>query len=81
MAKRKVQPTPGDGTYGNGSIEEGLENALSEMPRSGAPRKLAVEDEAMLCALVCSAPPSRRARWTLQLLADEMVRLTVHGTN
>lgn len=32
----------------------------------------------MLCAVACSAPPSGRARWTLQLLADEMVRLTVH---
>jgi transposase len=59
-------------------VEEGLERALSELPRSGAPRKLHVEDEAMLCAVACSAPPSGRARWTLQLLADEMVRLTVH---
>jgi len=59
-------------------VEEGLERALSELVRSGAPRKLAVEDEAMLCAVACSAPPSGRARWTLQLLADEMVRLTVH---
>jgi transposase len=59
-------------------VEEGLESALSELPRSGAPRKLDVEDEAMLCAVACSAPPSGRARWTLQLLADEMVRLTVH---
>jgi len=59
-------------------VEEGLENALSELPRSGAPRKLDVEDEALLCAVACSAPPLGRARWTLQLLADEMVRLTVH---
>lgn len=59
-------------------VEEGVESALNELPRSGAPRKLGVEDEAMLCAVACSAPPSGRARWTLQLLADEMVRLTVH---
>ena len=61
-------------------VEEGLERALSELPRSGAPRKFNVEDEAMLCAVACSAPPPGRARWTLQLLADEMVRLTVHET-
>jgi len=61
-------------------VEEGLERALSELPRDGAPRKLAVEDEAMLCAVACSAPPSGRARWTLELLADEMVRLTAHET-
>jgi transposase len=59
-------------------VEEGLDRALSELPRAGAPRKLDVAAEAMLCALACSAPPSGRARWTLQLLADEMVRLTVH---
>lgn len=61
-------------------VEEGLERALSELPRSGAPRKLDVGEEAMLCAVACSAPPSGRARWSLQLLADEMVRLTVHET-
>lgn len=61
-------------------VEEGLERALSELPRSGAPRKLDIEDEAMLCAVACSAPPPGRARWTLELLADEMVRLTVHET-
>ena len=61
-------------------VEDGLDRALSELPRSGAPRKLDVEDEAKLCAVACSAPPSGRAHWTLQLLADEMVRLTVHKT-
>jgi len=45
-------------------VEEGLERALSELPRSGAPRKLDVGDEAMLCAIACSAPPPGRARWT-----------------
>jgi transposase len=59
-------------------VQEGLEQALNELPRSGAPRKLDVGDEALLCAIACSAPPTGRARWTLQLLANEMVRLTVH---
>jgi transposase len=61
-------------------VEEGLDRALSERPREGAPRKLDVQDEAMLCAVACSAPPTGRARWTLELLADEMVRLTTHAT-
>jgi transposase len=61
-------------------VEEGLDRALSELPREGAPRKLDVQDEAMLCAVACSAPPTGRARWTLELLADEMVRLTTHST-
>jgi transposase len=60
-------------------VEVGLESALSEAPRPGAPRKLGAQDEAILCAVACSKPPSGRAHWTLQLLADEMVRLTVHA--
>jgi transposase len=59
-------------------VEEGLERALSEAPRAGSERKLDVNDEAMLIAVACSKPPAGRARWTLQLLADEMVRLTTH---
>src|SRR5208282_4930083 len=34
--------------------------------------------EALLVATACSKPPAGRARWTLSLLADEMVRLTRH---
>jgi transposase len=59
-------------------VEEGLEEALSEAPRPGQPRKLSAKDEALLVAVACSAPPAGRARWTLDLLAGEMVRLTVH---
>jgi transposase len=61
-------------------VEEGLERALSELPRPGAERKLGSSDEALLVAVACSKPPAGRARWTLQLLADEMVRLTVHDS-
>ncbi|MBC7461406.1 MAG: helix-turn-helix domain-containing protein [Thermoleophilia bacterium] len=61
-------------------VEEGLERALSEAPRPGADRKLDASDESLLVAVACSAPPSGRARWTMQLLADEMVRLTVHDS-
>lgn len=55
-----------------------LEAALSEEPRPGAPRKLAGKEEALLVATVCSEPPAGRTRWTLDLLAGEMVRLTQH---
>jgi transposase len=59
-------------------VEEGLEQALSEAPRPGAPRKLGASDESILIAVACSKPPAGRAKWTMQLLADEIVRLTVH---
>ncbi len=59
-------------------VEANLECALSEEPRPGAARKLSGKEEAFLVATACSKPPPGRARWTLELLADEMVRLTDH---
>lgn len=59
-------------------VEGNLERALSEDPRPGAERKLSGHDEALLIATVCAAPPAGRARWTLELLTDQMVRLTEH---
>ncbi len=61
-------------------VEEGLEQALSEDPRPGAERKLSVTEEALLVATACTKAPAGRARWTLELLAGEMVRLTKHGS-
>jgi transposase len=59
-------------------VEDGLERALNEAPRPGAPRKLEAADESLLIAVACSEPPDGRAKWTLDLLAGEMVRLTSH---
>lgn len=59
-------------------VEEGLDAALSEEPRPGADRKLSAHEEATLVAIACSDPPAGRTRWTLTLLADEMMRLTQH---
>jgi transposase len=59
-------------------VEGNLEAALSEEPRPGAPRKLSGPETALLVATACADPPAGRARWTLELLADKMVRLTDH---
>jgi transposase len=59
-------------------VERGVEHALNDDPRPGAGRKLAAKDEALLVAVACSKPPEGRARWTLELLAGEVVRLTEH---
>jgi len=56
-----------------------LEAALREEPRPGAGRKLSGKEEALLVATACSRPPAGRARWTLELLAGELVRLTEHA--
>jgi DDE superfamily endonuclease/Homeodomain-like domain len=53
---------------------------LSEEPRPGASRKLSGKEEALVIATACSNPPEGRARWTLELLADELVRLTEHDS-
>ena len=57
-----------------------LPAALSEQPRPGAKRKLSGKEEALLVATACSNPPAGRARWTLELLAGELVRLTEHAS-
>jgi transposase len=59
-------------------VEGNLDKALSEEPRPGAARKLTAQEEALLVATACARPPEGRARWTLELLAGEMVRLTAH---
>jgi transposase len=59
-------------------VEGNLERALSEEVRPGAERKLTGKEEALLVATACSNPPAGRARWTLTLLADALVKLTPH---
>jgi transposase len=59
-------------------VEGNLERALSEEPRPGAERKLTGKEEALLVATACASPPEGRARWTLELLAGAMVKLTEH---
>jgi transposase len=59
-------------------VEGDLDQALHEEPRPGARRKLTGQEEALLVATACSRPPEGRARWTIELLAGEMVRLTEH---
>jgi transposase len=60
-------------------VEVGFEAALCEEPRRGAERKLTGKQEALLVATACAKPPAGRARWTLELLAGEMVKLTAHA--
>lgn len=59
-------------------VEGGVEHALHDRQRPGASRKLPGKQEALLAATAWSTPPKGRARWTLQLLADELVRLAEH---
>src|SRR3981081_1022421 len=57
-------------------VEGNLERARSEDPRPGAERKRTRQGEPVRVAAACASPPAGRARWTLELLADAMVKLT-----
>lgn len=56
-------------------VAHGLEAALSEKARAGAPRKFSERDRAKITVLACTQPPKGYARWTLRLLAEKMVEL------
>ncbi len=55
--------------------QEGLDSAINEKPRSGAPPKIDRTIEAQVTLLACSDPPEGRSAWTMQLLADRLVEL------
>jgi transposase len=56
-------------------LEEGLEAAINEKPRPGAPTIFDGKAKAKITALACSEAPGGRGRWTLRLLADKAVEL------
>jgi hypothetical protein len=59
-------------------VTEGLAPTLErKRPDRTYERALDGRGEARLVALACAAPPEGRARWSLRLLADELVRLEV----
>jgi hypothetical protein len=59
-------------------VEAGLDAALArKRPDRVYARVLDGAAEAHLVAVACSEPPAGRERWTLRLLADELVRLEV----
>jgi hypothetical protein len=60
------------------SVEQGLDAALErKRPDRVYARAFDGRAEAHLVALACSTPPAGHERWTLRLLADELVRLEV----
>jgi len=58
-------------------VHDGLESAINEQPRPGAPNKFTGRDKAKVTALACSKPPEGHTRWTLRLIADSMVELDI----
>jgi hypothetical protein len=59
-------------------VTTGLQATLDRLPPDRVyPRKADGALEAQLIAVACGTPPAGQARWTLRLLADELVRLEV----
>ncbi len=58
-------------------IEEGLESAINEKPRSGAPTIFDGKLKAKITALACSEPPEGHSQWSLRLLSDKAVELSL----
>jgi transposase len=54
-------------------VESGLQAALTEHERPGQPTKLTAEQEILLMALACSAPPAGFRRWSVRLLTSEAI--------
>ena len=61
-------------------VEEGLEAAINDRPRSGRERKLSGRQEAHLVAIACSNAPEGHVNWTLHLLADKVVAMEFAGS-
>jgi transposase len=63
-------------------VEEGLDAALERKKQCRPSRQRVLDGakEARLVALCCGKVPSGQARWTLRLLADELVRLEIVDT-
>jgi transposase len=58
-------------------VTAGLEEAINERPRPGAPKKYNGAQKAKITAIACSAAPPGHSRWSLRLLADRVVELGI----
>ena len=54
--------------------QEGLQAALEDKPHPTSGSELGEKQEAHIIALACSEPPAGQARWTLELLTQEVLR-------
>jgi len=58
-------------------VMEGMEAALGRKVQENRRRKVTGDVEARICAIACSEPPEGASRWTMQAIADELIRLEV----
>ena len=56
---------------------EGMEAALGRKAQKNRYRKVTGDVEAKICTIACSDPSEGVSRWTMQAIADELIRLKV----
>ena len=55
-------------------VTDGLQAALEDKPHPSTGSDLDEKQEARVIALACSEPPAGQARWTLELLVQEILK-------
>jgi transposase len=55
-------------------VQEGFQAALEDKPHPATGSELDEKQEARIIALACSEPPAGQARWTLELLTQEVLK-------
>ena len=58
-------------------VMEGMEAALGRKEQQNRHRKVTGEVEAQLIMIACSDVPEGKDHWTMQMIADELIRLEV----
>ena len=58
-------------------VMEGMEAALGRKEQKNRCRKVTGDVEAQICLIACSKPPEGASRWTMQAIANELIRLEV----
>jgi len=61
-------------------LDRGWQEAITDAPRPGRPKRLSSKEERELIALACTDPPDGASRWTIRLLAKHYDRDVSFGT-
>ena len=58
-------------------VMEGMESAPGRKQQQNRHRKVTGDVEAQICTIACSDAPEGRPSWTMQAIADELIRLEI----
>ena len=58
-------------------VMEGMEAALGRKEQKNRYRKVTGDVEARICTIACTDPPKGVSHWTMQAIANELIRLEV----